>query len=67
MSECGITALYWLLGLLASLIALRIEQENGLNHIWQKQQGLENPTVCFGFDQSLLNVKLRMDVSTFQS
>ena len=36
-------------------------------HIFgRKQQGLENPTVCFGFGHNLLNVKLGMDLHNYQ-
>ena len=36
-------------------------------HIFgRKQQGLENPTVCLGFDHNLLNVKLGMDLHNYQ-
>ena len=36
-------------------------------HIFgRKQQGLENSTAYFGFDHSLLNVKLGMDLHNYQ-
>lgn len=51
VSECGVTALYWLLGLLPSLCltTLGSEQENGLNHVWQKTARPGKPYCLFWF------------------
>lgn len=63
VSECAITALCWLLQLLASVLLSALEMETRLKWRLTKKQGPEEPIVYFSFEQSPLNVRLGIDLS----